>query len=248
MHDLVLEQLDGLFAGRVRPEVVVVETQADPGVIDLLAVTFDDDALAHRIKGGLGPVTLPLRVRVLDALSRPRPIRLETLARRVGSSPLALTRSTLRPLEELGAIEVAGGRVRPTEGWRPVARRLTAIELKLSKWQEALRQADNAAFGVDAAWAVLDAARSRAAVGQVDHFRLYGVGLATISTEGELCIVTRPRRRRRVRWVRAWLGETAWAASERATERDARTGAFVTGSLRLNVRGARDAPPLAAAP
>lgn len=245
MQELVLAQLPRL--GPAVPDVVVVEAQSNVGVVDLLSVAFDNEALEHRIKGGLEPVTLPLRVRVLDALSRRRAVRVETLARRVGSRPLALTRSTLRPLEELGAIEMAGGRVLPTGAWRPIARRLTAVELKLSRWQQVLRQADNAAFGVDAAWAVLDAARSQAALGQVELFRLFGVGLATISSDGELRVVTRPRRRPRVRWVRSWLGETAWAASELAAERDARTGAIVAGSVRLDARGAGHAPPLVAA-
>jgi len=245
MQEIVLAQLHKLVPGRTHADIVVIEAQADVGIIDLLAVAFDDEALAHRIKGGLGPVTLPLRVRVLDALSRPRPLRVETLARRVGSNPRALTRSTLRPLEDLGALEIAGRLVRPTGAWKPVARRLTAVELKLSRWRQALRQADNAAFGVDAAWALLDAARARSAVEQVDHFRLFGVGLATISSDGELRVVTRPRRRPRVRWVRSWLGETAWAASEFAVERDARTGAMVTGSVRLEESGA-NAPSLAA--
>lgn len=246
MQEFALAQLPRLLPDPALPSVVVVEAQANIGIVDLLAVAFDDEALAHRIKGNLGPVTLPLRVRVLDALSRPRPVRIETLARRVGSKPLALTRSTLRPLEELGALEVSGARVRPTGTWRPVARRLTAIELKLSRWQQALRQADNAAFGVDAAWAVLDAARSRAALGQVEHFRLFGVGLATISSDGELRIATRPRQRPRVRWIRSWLSETAWAASELAAERDANTGALVAGSVRLDARGVGHAQPLAA--
>jgi hypothetical protein len=119
--------------------------------------------------------------------------------------------------------------------------------LKLSKWQQVLRQADNAAFGVDAAWAVLDAARSRAALRRVEHFRLFGVGLATISSDGDLSIVTRPRRRTRVRWVRSWLGETAWAASKLAAERDARTGAIITGCVRLDGPDAGHVLPLAAA-
>jgi hypothetical protein len=129
MHDIVLDQFGTLFAGRALPDIVVIEAQADPGVIDLLAVTFDDDVLAHRIQCGLDPVTLPLRVRVLDALTRRRAMRVETLAKRVGSNARALTRSTLGPLEEIGAVELSGTLVRPTGAWAPVAKRLTAVEL-----------------------------------------------------------------------------------------------------------------------
>jgi hypothetical protein len=231
MQDVVVQRIDQLVPEGRDVDCVVAEMQGEVGVIDLLAVTFDDRALEHRIKAGIPAITLPLRVQVLDLLWRPRPMRIETLARRVGSSPRALTHSTLGPLAEMGAVEFGRDSVRPTGAWQPVAAGLTAIELKLNKWKKALRQADNAAFGVDRAWVVVDAERARPAIAARDQFKLFGVGLAIAATDGSLREIVRPSRRRKIRWVRSWLGELAWRASEEAAERDNETGAFVSGSV-----------------
>ena len=200
-----------LTPGRVAPGHVLREMPAGQGVVDLLAVDFDDEVLSRRVRAGLGPIELPLRIEVLSHLRPDRFLSLERLARRVGSNPRALSRSTLWPLAEMGAIELEPTRARATGVWIPAAKRLTAIELKLSKWRSAARQADNAAWAADRSWVVLDARRAGAAVRNCDYFAELGVGLAVVDSEGALRILERPRRARCVPWLRAWLGEVAWA-------------------------------------
>jgi hypothetical protein len=184
---------------------------AGQGVVDLLAVDFNDHVLSRRVRAGLGPIELPLRIEILSYLRPDRFLSLERLARRVGSNPRALTRSTLRPLAELGAIELEATRARATGAWIPVAKRLTAVELKLSKWRDAARQADNAAWAADRSWVVLDARRAGAALRNRDYFAEFGIGLAVVDSVGVLRVMERPRRSRCVPWLRAWLGELAWA-------------------------------------
>jgi hypothetical protein len=163
---------------------------------------FDDDVLSRRLRAGLGPIALPLRVAVLTHLRGGRSTSLDRLARLVGSNVPALTRSTLRPLAEAGALELTGRSARASGMWVPVAKTITAVELKLSNWRRAARQADNAAWGADRSWVVLDRHRSRAAV---------AIGFAMLDSHGTLRILDRPQRRRRVPWLRVWLGELAWA-------------------------------------
>jgi hypothetical protein len=151
MTEAVEVSIGCLVPTRSPASVVLREVRGAVGVVDLVAVTFDDDALGARICAGLAPLALPRRVRVLDALGA-RVLRLSTLARRIGRSPDALMRSTVTPLIELGALEMSHGKVAATGAWRPVTSRLTAVELKLAKWRVALRQADNAALSADAAW------------------------------------------------------------------------------------------------
>jgi hypothetical protein len=200
-----------LTPGQVRPEHVLREMPAGQGVVDLVAVDFDDEVLSRRLREGLGPIELPLRIEVLSHLRVDRFLPLERLARRVGSNPRALRRSTLGPLAEMGAIELDARRARATGVWIPVARRITAVELKLSKWRDAVRQADNAAWAADRSWVVLDARRATSAVANRDYFAELGVGLAIMDSVGVLRVVERPRRARCVRWLRAWMGEVAWA-------------------------------------
>ena len=190
---------------------------AGQGVVDLLGVDFDDEVLSRRVRAGVGPIELPLRIQVLSHLRPDRFLSLERLARRVGSNPRALTRSTLRPLAEVGAVELESARVRATGVWIPVAKRLTAVELKLSKWRDAARQADNAAWAVDRSWVVLDARRAGAAMRNQDYFKEFGIGLAVLDSTGMLRVIERPRRSRSRPWLRAWLGELAWARVERGS-------------------------------
>ncbi len=179
MTGVVEAAIDGLLPPRSPAPFVLREVRGAIGILDLVAVTFNDDALRARICAEVPPVTLPLRVRTLDALGTRR-LRVSTLARRIGRNPAALMRSTLTPLLEMGVIEMHGDTVATTGEWRPVTSRLTAVELKLAKWRVALRQADNAALSADAAWVVLDHAKARRAASSVDVFREYGVGLATV--------------------------------------------------------------------
>jgi len=211
MVDPVELLVSRLMPGRARPAHVLREMPAGQGVVDLLAVDFDDEVLSRRVRGGLGPIELPLRIEVLSHLRQDRFLSLERLARRVSSNPRALRRSTLGPLAETGAIELQATRARATGAWIPVAKRLTAIELKLSKWRHAARQADNAARAVNASWVVLDARRAAAAIRNREYFTDFGIGLAAMDSSGVLRVVVRPRRSRSVPWLRAWLGELAWA-------------------------------------
>jgi hypothetical protein len=218
MADPVAAAVHRLTPGRMGPEHVLREMPAGQGIVDLLAVDFDDDVLSRRVRAGLGPIELPLRIEVLSHLRTDRFLSLETLSRRVRSNPRALTRSALRPLAETGAIELQPTRARATGAWIPVARRLTAVELKLSKWRIAARQADNAAWAADRAWVVLDASRSAAAVANRDYFADFGIGLAIVDCRGALRVIERPSRARCVPWMRAWLGELAWARVARGAE------------------------------
>jgi hypothetical protein len=223
MTEVVEASVSELVPARSPASFVLREVQAAVGLVDLVAVSFNDDSLSSRICSGLEPITQPLRIQVLDALGA-RALRLETLARRLGRNPKALVRSTLGPLAELGAVEMESGKVAATGTWRSVAARLTAVELKLSKWRSAVRQADNASLSADAAWVVLDDVRAAGAVAAVAVFVEYGLGLATVDSAGELRVICRPRGRRTVRWLHAWMGELAWAETRESIELDAQSG------------------------
>ncbi|WP_198965162.1 hypothetical protein [Mycobacterium shottsii] len=213
-----MTQLVASQVGRLMPpggaHVVVGEVPAAQGIADVVAVRFDIDALHQRFESGVGPITSPLRVRVLNLLRSDRPVRTSTLATRLGTNATALTRSTLGPLADLGLVELHADTVRSSGAWRPVPAHITAVELKLSKWRDALRQADNFATSADRSWLVLDAARSAAAVRESAFIATFGVGLAVIKSTGELRVVAPPRGRRPERWLRTLMAEQVWASAE----------------------------------
>lgn len=214
MTTLVAQQVGRLLPRTTATHLVVGEVPAAQGIADMVAVRYDPAAVRHRLDSGVGPLCSPLRVRVLDLLREDRGIRAGTLARKVGSNTRALLRSTLGPLADLGAAEVSNGMVRSTGAWVPVGTHLTAVELKLSKWRDALRQADNFSLSADRSWVVLDGARAASAVAAAEQFRAFGLGLAVLDAAGRVRVAVRPRGRRPERWLRALMAERAWAAAE----------------------------------
>lgn len=214
MTALTAGQVERLLPRADGAVVIVGEVPAAQGIADIVAVRFNGDAVRRRADAGVGPMVSPLRLRCLDVLRRDRPMRTETLARKMGTNARALTRSTLSPLAEMGVVELSGDLVRATGAWEPVGTHLTAVELKLSKWRSALRQADNFAQSADRSWVVLDETRATGALAGLETFAAYGVGLALLGTDGRLKVTLRPRGRRPVPWLRALMAECAWAAAE----------------------------------
>ncbi len=205
--------------GRLLPRgggapVVVAEVPAAVGIADVVAVRYDADAIRRRMEAGVGPMCSPLRVRLLEMLRCDRPMRVRTLARRLGSTPQALTRSTLGAMVALGLVELVRDGVQATGRWEPVASHVTAVELKLSKWRGALRQADNFALSADRSWVVLDSAHAGGAIAAKDAFAAFGVGLAVLELHGGLRVITGPVGRGPERWLRALMAERAWAVAE----------------------------------
>lgn len=194
-----------------RPSALVAEVPAAVGIVDLLGIRFNRRVLNQRIEGDVRPVLSPLRVRVLYALlTGPAPI--DELAASVGSNGEALMRSTLRPLHAAELIELEDGIARATGLWRPVAGRVVAVELKLSKWRDALSQADNSGHSADERWVVLDAARAAGALAALDEFSERGVGLAVVEQGGGLHVLQLPVRGRPEGWLRALIAERALEA------------------------------------
>jgi hypothetical protein len=203
------------FAGSTEGhDAVLAEVPAAVGVVDLLVVRFDREAIDCRAGAGVGPICSAKKIHVLDAVGTARWRRVDTIAREVGSNGPALMRSTLLPLAEMELLELDGGRMRATGVWSPVATHVTAIELKLEKWRSALRQADNFALSSDRTWVVIDSAKASGAKAHVERFRSVGIGLAAIDSIGDVRVLARPSGKRRpaVRWLRSLMAERALAA------------------------------------
>jgi hypothetical protein len=90
------------------------------------------------------------------------------------------------------AVMTAPGRWAAVSPYRSPASTLVTVEAKLRDWRRGLGQAARHAAGADAAWLVLDGARTRPAAGRADWFRAMGVGLAGLDPDGTLRPLLRP--------------------------------------------------------
>ncbi len=189
---------------------VFFEVQSAAGIPDVVAAVFDRDVLEKRGEDGF--VTDPASLGALLALSDARDACRSLDARQVAAATgltLAYVRSRVLPgLAARGLVAMTGpGRWTAAGLYRSPAQTLVTVEAKLSDWRRGLGQAVRHAAGADAAWLVLDAARTRPAVSRAEWFRAAGVGLAGLDRDGTLRALLPPVRGRALRARRELLAE-----------------------------------------
>src|SRR5579864_504086 len=193
MVEPVTRQLNRLWSKLSPRHTVIEEIPGARGVIDLLAAEFDRAALERRKRRGVGPILRAELVQTLWALRDGKPHRVLTVARLGGWSP-SVIRKILPRLSEARLITISDGHIQSTRRWEPLARRLLAVELKRTAWQRALRQATYFTFAADRSVVVLDSRSAGAVEGRVDDFVRRRVGLALLSSSGQLRIIQPPPR------------------------------------------------------
>lgn len=175
--------------------VAVFEVQSAAGVPDVVATVFDQEVLDERC--GSGFVKDASGVAALLALSDAREswqsLDTQQVASAAGVTPSYARARVLPGLAARGLVMMtAPGRWTAAQRYRSPARRLVTVEAKLSDWRRGLGQAARHAAGADAAWLVMDAARTRPAVSKADWFRAAGVGLAGLGRDGTLETLLEP--------------------------------------------------------
>lgn len=171
---------------------VLFEVPCTAGVPDLVLLDLDLDAIARRC--ATAPLTEPVDVRVMLALqtSPALPMSTQGVSASVRVSTDHLRRTILPRLVAGGHVERAGVGWRGAYAFQSLARSVVTVEAKIRNWRGGLAQATRHTAVADQAWLVLDARRGRAAAAHADWFSTYDVGLATLSTDGELSTLVRP--------------------------------------------------------
>jgi hypothetical protein len=163
---------------------VELEVDAGVGVADLVLTKRAPRSTAGlRALGSVSP-----RLAVLLSLSHGDSIKSrQELADKLGSSEGAAQRVIAR-------LSVAGLAAQTRDSLdlvtikTPPFERLIAIEAKISDWQRVLVQAYRNLQFADESWVVLDHTYIRAAMAQLERFKVAGVGLASIDRNRGLFI------------------------------------------------------------
>jgi hypothetical protein len=101
--------------------------------------------------------------------------------------------SALRQYEELGYCEP-----RERDAWvkfrqpSPLVNKIHAIEAKLRNWRRALAQAIRYQDYATQSWVLLDTSAVNSAISNIDEFKKYGIGLASISVNGDITYFCKP--------------------------------------------------------
>lgn len=173
------------------------------GICDLVAVSLDEKRVRERLclgqKSAIGPL---LRVEILNAIPE-----IETDRSKIVRTIVSSYKGVLRASQVRGEIEklIAGkfvmegtrGAIQRVNGWMPLHRRTVALELKLSRVQDALAQAashqvfaEESYVGLPLILAERTAASPRAAA-----FQSEGVGILSVGRD-QCEILLRPGTRR----------------------------------------------------
>ncbi|WP_405165533.1 hypothetical protein OG203_10755 [Nocardia sp. NBC_01499] len=181
-----------LFGKRMQ---TLFEVPCTAGVPDVVFVHFDDVALTQRADRSTLADLAEVRVMMAAAQSRSWATKtwtVDDMATVVDLTPTHLRRSVLPRLVAGGHLEKTGADWRTTYRFRSLAKRIVTVEAKLRDWRGAVAQASRHTSVADAAWVAIDAASGRAAANNPQWFFTYGVGLATVSSDGSVLPLIKP--------------------------------------------------------
>jgi hypothetical protein len=163
------------------------EFSTSSGIADLVGISLAPSTAGCASLGRIPPKW----AYALRCLPREEPFAAEHLAT-LANVTSASARSILRIFGYSGFCE----QVPQSNYWiktsqpAPVATQIVAVEAKLRDWRRALYQAAQHAAYASHSWVVLDLAALPNARRHAHEFEIRGVGLAGLSTDGELDVVT----------------------------------------------------------
>lgn len=193
------------WGSRQESDFIAGEVVGPDAVADLAAVRFDRGRVETRLREGIGPVTNALALQVL-LFARNNPVTSAEVAEEFCVSRSTASNAISLGLE-LGAIcKQPKHRYSTHPGWSPVAARIVAVELKLSNWQGALRQAAAYSRWANSSWVILNQEPNAKAA---ETARSLGIGLAMLSSDGKLRRLVRAAHARSPidQFAAAWASE-----------------------------------------
>jgi len=174
------------------------------GICDLVGLTFNPDNVAHRLQlqqtRAISSITSAvLLLQIPDVESR-RSTTLDRLVRQCAPSipEEVVSKETTRLIADRFVVSSSRGRLQKLNGWMPLHDRLVAVELKLQRIEEAMRQALNNLGFAEESYVGLPhevAHRVVSSVSRRSGFLEAGVGLLSVAHKG--CEVLIPARRDR---------------------------------------------------
>lgn len=163
------------------------------GICDLVGLSFNPDNVAYRLQlkqtRPVGSITRALLLLRIPDLQQKKSISLDRLARQCAPSiPKELvSEETARLIADRFVVRTPRGRLQKVNGWIPLQERLVAVELKLSRIDEAMRQAFNNLGFADESYVGLPIEVARRVAANPSRWSDYfdaGVGLLSVERSG----------------------------------------------------------------
>ncbi len=176
------------------------------GICDLVGLTFNSDKVAHRLQQKqtrvVSSITSAMLLLQIPDFQTRKSATIDRLARQCAPSipEEVVEKETARLIADRFVVCSSRGRLQKINGWMPMQDRLVAVELKLQRIEEAMRQAmNNLGFAEESYVGLPDqvAYRVLSNVARWSDFFEAGVGLLGVAQQS--CEVLVPAQRARNR-------------------------------------------------
>jgi hypothetical protein len=174
------------------------------GICDFAGLTFNHDKVARRLQlkqtRAIGSITGAVLLLQIPDVKTKMSTTLDRLVRQCAPSipKEVVSKETARLIADRFVVCSSRGRLQKINGWMPLQDRLVAVELKLQRIEEAMRQAlNNLGFAEESYVGLPDGAAHRVAsnASRWSDFFDAGVGLLSVAQQG--CEVLIPAHRTR---------------------------------------------------
>jgi len=172
------------------------------GICDLVGLSFNWDNVASRLDRGqtkaVGSITRALLLLRIPDVETGKSTTLRSLVRQCTPSipEEIVSAETDRLINDRFVTRSSRGRLQRVNGWMPLHQRLVAVELKLSRIEEAMRQAlDNLGFAEESYVGLPSKVARRVASNTSRWSTFFGAGVGLLSVGQRRCRVLVPARR-----------------------------------------------------
>lgn len=159
------------------------------GICDLVGVTFNTANVAHRIRlkqtRSVGSITRAMLLLQIPDIETRKSISIDKLIRQCAPSipREVVSDETARLIADHFVVSSSQGRLQKVNGWVPLQHRLVAVELKLSRINEAMQQALNNLRFVEESYVGLPSEVAHRVVARASRWSDYfdaGIGLLSV--------------------------------------------------------------------
>jgi hypothetical protein len=169
------------------------------GICDLVGLRFNPEKVACRLAQkqirAISSITRALLLLQIPDIQEKRAITLNTLVKRFAPSipEEVIRRETARLIADRFVIASSRCRLQKMNGWMPLQDRMVAVELKLSRVDEAMRQAVNNLGFVDESYVALPADVAGRVISSVTRWsKFFDLGIGLLAVAQYNCEVLQP--------------------------------------------------------
>lgn len=205
IQDAVAQGIPNFLSSNTRPFWTAASLPVGAGIPDLIAASYAPQVFALAQLERSNPYLLAY----LRAAGR---ARVETIAARIGVSIASASREVGELVAARVILSVSATAFVLSPVWREILPEIITIEVKVSNWKSAVRQAARNRIFSHRAFVALPAAvatriRNEAIVRQL------GLGLIAVSEDNTVTLLRKPRRKRPIVWAYYYLVASALAKS-----------------------------------